>query len=215
MARFGGGEERDYEGWRHDETRREARPWRDEWRGEGWRGAEWRGRDDWRGEDDRREDWRARDDWRRLEPRDRDDWRDRGQWGGGPPARWARGESRGVYEREDRGPIDWLAEKLSTRGRGPKGYKRSDERIHDDVCERIARSGIDASEVEVKVERAEVTLAGTVHSRADKWRLEDVADDVYGVDDVHNHLRVERERAEGKRDVGVGPDPEAAHWRLA
>jgi hypothetical protein len=77
-------------------------------------------------------------------------------------------------------------------GRGPKGYRRSDERIHDDVCERIARAGIDADEVEVKVVNGEVTLSGSVHRRDEKHWLEDVAEDVFGVQEVHNHLRVLR-----------------------
>jgi hypothetical protein len=77
-------------------------------------------------------------------------------------------------------------------GRGPKGYRRSDERIHEDVCERIARAGVDADDVEVKVENGEVTLTGSVHRRDEKRWLEDLADDVWGVHEVHNHLRVAR-----------------------
>ncbi len=84
------------------------------------------------------------------------------------------------------------------RGLGPKGYRRSDDRIRDEVCERIARSGIDAREVEVAVEAGEVTLTGTVARREEKRALEDVADDVFGVEDVHNQLRLHRgEHARG------------------
>src|SRR6266545_364489 len=84
------------------------------------------------------------------------------------------------------------------RNLGPKGYRRSDERIRDEVCERIARSGIDAREVEVAVEGGEVTLTGTVARRDEKRGLEDVAEDVFGVEDVHNRLRLNRgERAPG------------------
>jgi BON domain len=78
-------------------------------------------------------------------------------------------------------------------GRGPKGYKRSDERIRDDVSEQIARSDIDAGDVEVTVERGEVTLVGFVESRWDKRMLEDLAEDVFGVEEVHNHLRLRRD----------------------
>jgi hypothetical protein len=77
----------------------------------------------------------------------------------------------------------------SRAGRGPKGYRRSDERIHDEVCERIARSGVNADEVEVKVENGEVTLSGTVDRREHKWHLESLCESVFGVDDVHNNLR--------------------------
>jgi hypothetical protein len=121
----------------------------------------------------------------------------------GPYAR-GREDSRGMVEWEDRGPLKWLGDKFREAtgrpARGPKGYKRSDERIHDDVCERIARSGVDADEVEVKVEKCEVTLSGTVHSRAEKWRLEEVADDTFGVEDVHNHLRVSRTSETSERE---------------
>jgi osmotically-inducible protein OsmY len=80
-------------------------------------------------------------------------------------------------------------------GRGPKGYRRSDDRIREDVCERIARSGLNADDVEVEVENGQVTLSGEVGDRWDKRRLEDVVEDVFGVDEVNNHLRVRRHAA--------------------
>jgi hypothetical protein len=138
----------------------------------------------------------------------------------GPDARRAREDSRGLVEWEDRGPIKWLGDKLreftGRPSRGPKGYTRSDERIFDDVCERIARSGVDADDVEVKVEKREVTLTGTVRNRAEKWRLEEVAEDVFGVEDVHNQLKVPRtgpfERGtSGRTDAGSLEDPRLRH----
>ena len=93
---------------------------------------------------------------------------------------------RGRYEQ---GREDIRGAEERRLGRGPKGYRRSDDRIHDEVCERIARSGVNADEVEVKVENGEVTLTGTVERREDKWRLESLCDSVFGVDDVHNQLR--------------------------
>ncbi|ABS25918.1 BON domain-containing protein [Anaeromyxobacter sp. Fw109-5] len=133
----------------------------------------------------------------------------RGEYGRGE---YGRGEYGGEYGRgreyygrsdwgrggEERGPMERLGERMregwrKMTGRGPKGYKRSDERIREDVSERIARSNVDADEVEVKVERAEVTLTGFVGSRWDKRMLEDIAEDVFGVDEVHNHLRLRRE----------------------
>jgi hypothetical protein len=78
------------------------------------------------------------------------------------------------------------------RGRGPKGYKRSDERIHEDVCERLTEDRfIDASNIEVSVKDGEVTLSGTVASRGLKHRAEDLADLASGVRHVQNNLRVE------------------------
>ena len=78
------------------------------------------------------------------------------------------------------------------RGRGPKGYRRSDERIHEDVCERLTQDPfIDASNVEVMVKDGEVTLAGTVSSRGLKRRAEDLAELASGITHVQNNLRVE------------------------
>jgi osmotically-inducible protein OsmY len=72
-------------------------------------------------------------------------------------------------------------------GRGPKGYKRSDDRIREDVNEELTRNpDIDASDIEVKVESGEVTLTGTVDSRQTK-RL---AEGCSGVHEVHNQLRI-------------------------
>lgn len=77
------------------------------------------------------------------------------------------------------------------RGRGPKGYRRTDERIHEDVCERLMHDRfIDASEVEVVVKEGEVTLSGTVSSRGLKRRAEDLAELASGVTHVQNNLRV-------------------------
>jgi hypothetical protein len=78
------------------------------------------------------------------------------------------------------------------RGRGPKGYKRSDERIHEDVCERLTEDPfIDASNIEVLVKEGEVTLSGTVFSRGLKRRAEDLAEMASGVSHVQNNLRVD------------------------
>jgi osmotically-inducible protein OsmY len=75
-------------------------------------------------------------------------------------------------------------------GRGPRGYQRSDERIREDVCERMSECGeLDASEIEVQVSNAEVTLLGTVRDRHDKRLAEDLAE-VSGVREVHNQIRV-------------------------
>lgn len=110
---------------------------------------------------------------------------------------WERRETRWRPDEEERGPVERMGDRIregfrKLTGRGPKGYRRSDERIREDVCERIARSGVDAEQVEVKVERGEVTLTGHVPHRQDKRLLEDLAEDVFGVEEVHDHLRVQR-----------------------
>lgn len=74
-------------------------------------------------------------------------------------------------------------------GVGPKGFRRSPERLRELVCERLTDApGVDASEIEVHVEGDEVTLTGRVPSRAHKRAAEDCAEAVPGVRDVHNRL---------------------------
>ena len=82
------------------------------------------------------------------------------------------------------------------RGRGPKGYTRSDDRIREDVNDRLSDDPfIDASEVEVSASSCEVTLSGTVDSREAKRRAEDIAEQVSGVRQVQNNLRVQQQTA--------------------
>jgi hypothetical protein len=78
-------------------------------------------------------------------------------------------------------------------GRGPKGWQRSDERIREDVSERLAdHPHIDASEVEVTVNNGEITLSGTVEDRHAKRLAEDIAESVSGVREVHNQIKVQQ-----------------------
>jgi osmotically-inducible protein OsmY len=77
------------------------------------------------------------------------------------------------------------------RGRGPKGYTRSDDRIREDVNDRLTDDHmLDASDIETKVSNGEVTLTGHVESRQAKRRAEDIADRIAGVKHVQNNLRV-------------------------
>jgi hypothetical protein len=79
-------------------------------------------------------------------------------------------------------------------GRGPKDYQRSDDRIREEVCDCMTDDPLlDASEIVVQVSTGVVTLSGTVSSRDQKRRAEDVAERVSGVKDVTNQLRVSRE----------------------
>ena len=79
-------------------------------------------------------------------------------------------------------------------GKGPRGYSRSDERIREDVNDRLTDDWqVDASEIEVMVSSAEVTLNGTVNSREEKRRAEDLAENVSGVRHVQNNLRVQNQ----------------------
>ena len=77
------------------------------------------------------------------------------------------------------------------RGRGPRDYRRSDERVRDEVCERLTDdSSVDASDITVAVSDGEVTLTGTVRSREQKRRAGECAERVAGVHDVFNQLRL-------------------------
>ena len=87
----------------------------------------------------------------------------------------------------------WAESRGQFTGRGPKGYQRSDERIREDVCDRLSDDPhLDASDIEITVRNGEVTLAGSVRERSDKRHAEDVVEQVSGVREVTNSLRVNR-----------------------
>lgn len=95
--------------------------------------------------------------------------------------------------------------KPTHRGKGPKDYRRSDDRIREDVSDRLADDErVDASEIEVLVSNSEVTLAGIVDSREAKRRAEDLAEQVSGVQNVQNNIRVNRDGASSSRSGTSG-----------
>jgi len=116
--------------------------------------------------------------------------------------RYDSGEDRGWWDRASDAVASWFGDEDAERrrhmdqqrehrGRGPKNYRRSDERIKEDVNDRLSDDYyVDASDIEVAVSNTEVTLTGTVNNRADKRRAEDIADSVSGVTNVENRLRV-------------------------
>lgn len=76
-------------------------------------------------------------------------------------------------------------------GRGPKGYQRPDERVLDDACQALERDPhLDASEIEVSCQKGEIVLRGSVDSRDAKRRAERCIEDLPGVKDVRNELRL-------------------------
>jgi osmotically-inducible protein OsmY len=78
-------------------------------------------------------------------------------------------------------------------GKGPKGYVRADQRLLEEVCERLtADAELDAGDVTVVVRDGEVTLEGTVPDRHSKHRAEDLSASVSGIRAVHNRLRSQR-----------------------
>jgi hypothetical protein len=77
-------------------------------------------------------------------------------------------------------------------GLGPKGYRRSDGSIKEDVCERLTQDPvIDATDIEVEVKDGEVILSGTVAGRIERSRAEDILTEIRGVKNVINRLMVE------------------------
>jgi osmotically-inducible protein OsmY len=162
-------------------------------RGSGYSG-DWNRSDDWnRGDEwNRRSDWdrnRGYSDYRGYEDRlgnernrggERDWWSktkdEVSSWFGDDDAERRRrmDESRGEY-----------------RGKGPKGYTRSDERIKEDINDRLSDDPqVDASDISVTVTGCEVTLTGNVSERWQKRRAEDLAESVSGVKNVENRIKV-------------------------
>jgi osmotically-inducible protein OsmY len=90
-------------------------------------------------------------------------------------------------------------------GRGPKGYQRSDERIQEEVNDRLmADDRIDASEIEVQVKGGEATLTGTVPDRWMKRMAEDLVEQVMGVREVMNQIRVTQNQFGEEGQTGQG-----------
>jgi hypothetical protein len=107
------------------------------------------------------------------------------------------------------GTLEWTARSRGV-GKAPKGYQRSDERIRENICELLMNSPYDASNVDITVNQGEVTLTGTVRRRAEKWGIEDMAEAVLGVTDVHNQIRVDRSEAQPS-DLSSETDTRGLH----
>ena len=195
---------------------------RPEWSRNAGRESDW-GRDpEWRGERWEDPQWRREREPRRLLLGPGRWHGDRGEephYGRDPYYGWREGEYRGERESERRPESDWGREETGRRpwggysgrgsagggmtghaergqytGRGPKGYQRSDERIREDIADRLTENpDIDASDLEIQVSKGEVTLSGTVADRYMKRIAEEITEDVSGVREVHNNIRAQRQ----------------------
>lgn len=88
----------------------------------------------------------------------------------------------------------------SFAGRGPKDYHRSDDRIREEISDYMTDDhDLDASDISVQVRSGEVTLTGTVRTREQKRRAEDLAEGISGVNDVVNNIRVKHEDNGGRQ----------------
>lgn len=165
----------------------------------------------------RSEDYRTRDA--------RPDYRgaSRGPDYGGGYGGQGRNESRDFWDRASDEVSSWFGDNDAERrrqqdqyrgehrGRGPKGYTRSDERIREDINDRLSDdSWVDASEIEVAVANREVTLTGNVDSRNAKRRAEDIAEQVSGVNHVSNNLRVKSQAATTGANTATGTSADAS-----
>ena len=158
------------------------------------------GRDDY--EDERADRGRIVARGRDDDDRDGGSWLDRAadqvrSWFGGEDdgrGRGPREEQRRAYGRGEG----------KFRGRGPKNYRRTDDRLRDDVCDRLSdNEWLDASDVEVNVVAGEVILTGMVDSRYAKRLAENIAESVSGVSNVQNNLRVQSYQALPEAQVPV------------
>jgi osmotically-inducible protein OsmY len=122
---------------------------------------------------------------------------------GGPDRGYAQG-GRDFWDRASDEVSSWFGDEEAAarrrrdqhRGRGPKSYVRSDERIEEDINDRLTDDwSLDATDIEVEVSDRDVTLSGEVSSRADKRRAEDIAESVSGVGNVQNNIRVRQHSA--------------------
>jgi hypothetical protein len=106
---------------------------------------------------------------------------------------WTWDRNRSDYDRYGRHEESFGDKVKNFFGMGPKNYKRSDDRIREDISERLEdHPDVDASNIEVTVNEGTVTLAGTVDDRRAKRLAEDLTDNVRGVKDVNNQLRVQQ-----------------------
>jgi osmotically-inducible protein OsmY len=121
------------------------------------------------------------------------------------------GESR-IYDRDYLDPNHRAPR--GARGKGPQGYKRSDDRISDDANERLTDdTWLDASNVTVSVSGGEVTLSGTVENREAKHRAERLVEDISGVTHVQNNLRIARGNFFTSPSAGYGDSVVDAQMR--
>ena len=104
--------------------------------------------------------------------------------------------------------LSWMGDDYATRrrrhddtshaGKGPKNFKRTDDRIKELINDRLTDDWeIDASDIEVSVLNGEVTLTGFVNERRQKRKAEDIAESVSGVTHVENRIRLNRPAPQG------------------
>lgn len=164
---------------------------------DGWSESRYGGSPDWwGGEPYGSERWGPDDERRYGSDRDRVYGSSRGGQRSGPMGQQSAGygdRARFGYGSDYYGasPERWDMPPGRHSGKGPRGYKRSDDAIRDDACRLLTHHGdVDASDIDVSVLDGVVTLSGTVDDRGQKRAAEDALDTIWGISDVNNQIRV-------------------------
>jgi hypothetical protein len=117
-------------------------------------------------------------------------------------------QDRGRYQGRDHQGFD---ERARYQGIGPKNYKRSDDRIREDVSDRLTDEPyVNAAEIEVSAVNSEVTLNGSAENREQRRLAELIAEQVSGVSHVQNNLRVKGEHQGAAQGTGQGASSQPA-----
>lgn len=78
-------------------------------------------------------------------------------------------------------------------GYGPKGYRRSDQKLKDEARLLLNQDPIlDSSNINIEVFNNVIFLRGFVDSRKDKKRAEFLIEDIFGIEDIQNQLKIMR-----------------------
>jgi osmotically-inducible protein OsmY len=140
-----------------------------------------------------REGYPARNDSTRGTYPDRysDPWYDEGAYYQGKQGWWERTKDQFRSWLGDRNTEHQRSPGRSNKGKGPRNYVRRDERITEDINDRLTYDPyVDSSDVDVSVHSGDVILSGTVDARTSKHRIEDICESVSGVRNVENRLIV-------------------------
>lgn len=86
----------------------------------------------------------------------------------------------------------------SHRGKGPKDFKRTDDRIKELINDALTDDWqIDASDIEVSVQNGEVILSGYVNERTQKRKAADLVENISGVTHLQNRIKVNKPAPQG------------------
>lgn len=74
--------------------------------------------------------------------------------------------------------------------RGPRSIKRSDDSIESEIYDKLRHNrDLDASEIEVEVNRGNVVLKGYIDTKYERNLAEEIVESIYGVRDIMNQLQ--------------------------